>query len=174
MSEPSVRMPEQESAVSNRQYVTFLLNNERYAVEALHVQEIVELSGITRVPHLPDFLKGVINLRGTIIPVVDLKTKFGMASGEYQKHTCVIVTEFSGGVMGVIVDAVSDVLHLPETSVEAAPSFGPKIRTDFIAGLGKVADQLAIILNMEKVLSAEEAALLSVAQEAEVNGPLAA
>lgn len=92
--------------IEGQQYVTFDLNDEEYAVDALKVQEIIELANITKVPHLPEFFKGVINLRGTIIPVVDMKLKFGMNGGDTQKHTCVIVTEFSGGVMGLIVDSV--------------------------------------------------------------------
>lgn len=142
--------------VEGRQHVTFGLNNEEYAVDALNVQEIIEMASITHVPHLPEFFKGVINLRGTIIPVVDLKLKFGMVSEGYRKHTCVIVTEFSGGVMGIIVDSVSDVMHIPKESVSATPSFGSQIRTDFIKGMGKVNDRLVLILDINKVLTEEE------------------
>ncbi|MCL4456679.1 MAG: chemotaxis protein CheW [Nitrospirae bacterium] len=147
--------------VEGRQYVTFGLNNEEYAVDALNVQEIIEMASITHVPHLPEFFKGVINLRGTIIPVVDLKLKFGMASEGYRKHTCVIVTEFSGGVMGIIVDSVSDVMHMPKESVSATPSFGSQIRTDFIQGMGKVSDRLVLILDINKVLTEEEASIVN-------------
>ncbi|HAK89172.1 MAG TPA: chemotaxis protein CheW [Nitrospiraceae bacterium] len=147
--------------VEGRQYVTFGLNNEEYAVDALNVQEIIEMASITHVPHLPGFFKGVINLRGTIIPVVDLKLKFDMASEGYRKHTCVIVTEFSGGVMGIIVDSVSDVMHMPEESVSATPSFGSQVRTDFIKGMGKVSDRLVLILDINKVLTEEEASIVS-------------
>ncbi len=147
--------------VEGRQYVTFGLNNEEYAVDALNVQEIIEMASITHVPHLPGFFKGVINLRGTIIPVVDLKLKFGMASESYRKHTCVIVTEFSGGVMGIIVDSVSDVMHMPKESVSATPSFGSQIKTDFIKGMGKVSDSLVLILDINKVLTEEEASIVS-------------
>ncbi len=144
-----------------QQYVTFSLNDEEYAIDAINVQEIMELANITKVPHLPEYLKGVINLRGTIIPVVDMKMKFAMKGEAARKHTCVIVTEFSGGIMGLIVDAVSDVLHLPEESIAATPSFGTKINTDFIKGLGKVNDRLVLVLDIDKVLSEEEAALVS-------------
>ncbi len=147
--------------IEGQQYVTFNLNHEEYAIDALNVQEIIELSNITRVPHLPDFLKGVINLRGNIIPVVDLKLKFRMNSGSYQKHTCVIVTEFSGGVMGILVDSVSDVLHMSEGSISEAPSFGTKIKTDFIKGMGKIADRLVLILDIDKVLTDEEISIVS-------------
>jgi purine-binding chemotaxis protein CheW len=143
-----------------QEYVTFSLNDEEYAFDALNVREIIEFGNVTKVPHLPDFFKGVINLRGTIIPVVDLKQKFGMESGNYQKHTCVIVTEFSKGVMGVIVDAVSDVMYLADESISSTPSFGTKIRTDFIKGMGKVGDRLVLILDVDKVLT-EEASIIS-------------
>jgi purine-binding chemotaxis protein CheW len=144
-----------------QQYVTFSLNDEEYAIDAINVQEIVELANITKVPHLPEYLKGVINLRGTIIPVVDMKMKFGMKGEAAQKHTCVIVTEFAGGVMGLIVDAVSDVMHLPEESIAATPSFGTRINTDFIKGMGQVSDRLVLVLDINKVLSEEETALVS-------------
>lgn len=144
-----------------QEYVTFSLNEEEYAFDALNVREIIEFGNVTKVPHLPDFFKGVINLRGTIIPVVDLKQKFGMESGNYQKHTCVIVTEFSKGVMGVIVDAVSDVMYLADESISSTPSFGTKIRTDFIKGMGKVGDRLVLMLDIDKVLTEEEALMVS-------------
>ncbi|MCL4536126.1 MAG: chemotaxis protein CheW [Nitrospirae bacterium] len=147
--------------IEGQQYVTFDLNDEEYAVDALKVQEIIELANITKVPHLPEFFKGVINLRGTIIPVVDMKLKFGMNGGDTQKHTCVIVTEFSGGVMGLIVDSVSDVLHMPEESIAATPSFGTHIKTDFIKGMGKVNDRLVLVLDIDRVLTEEEASVIS-------------
>ncbi|HEX8949097.1 MAG TPA: chemotaxis protein CheW [Dissulfurispiraceae bacterium] len=143
-----------------QEYVTFCLNEEMYAMDALQVQEIIELANITKVPHLPGFLKGVINLRGTIIPVVDLKMKFGMDVGEYRKHTCVIVTEFSGGVMGVIVDSVSDVMHMPAEAIAATPSFGTRIRTDFIRGMGRIGDNLVLVLDVDRVLSDDEVPLI--------------
>ncbi len=146
-----------EQIKAGQEYVTFHLNEEVYAFEALRVQEIIELSNITKVPHLPDYLKGVINLRGTIIPVVDLKAKFGMVTDEYKKHTCIIVTEFSGGVMGLIVDAVSDIINMPKESISEPPSFGEKINTEFIAGMGKVNDNLVLVLDVDKVLTADEA-----------------
>jgi chemotaxis signal transduction protein len=154
----SLALRESEAGAETQEFVTFVLNDELYAMDALNVQEIIEMANITKVPHLPGFFKGVINLRGTIIPVVDLKQKFGMASEGYKKHTCIIVTEFSGGVMGLIVDAVSDVLHMSKETIAATPSFGAKINTEFIKGMGKVGDNLVIVLNVERVLSEEEMA----------------
>ncbi|BCS52677.1 chemotaxis protein CheW [Geobacter sp. SVR] len=147
-------------ADSGQEYVTFTLNDELYAFDALNVQEIIELTGVTKVPHLPSYLKGVINLRGTIIPVVDLKEKFGMQSGEYKKHTCIIVTEFSRGVMGLIVDTVSDILNMSPRDISAAPDFGASINTEFIAGMGKTGDNLVLVLDVDKVLSVDEAIVL--------------
>lgn len=147
--------------LEGQQYVTFYLNEEEYAIDAINVQEIIELANITKVPHLPGYFKGVINLRGNIIPVVDLKLKLGMASGAYKKHTCVIVTEFSGGVMGLIVDAVSDVLHISEDAVSATPSFGTSVKTDFIKGMGRIGDRLALVLDVDRVLTEEEAGIIT-------------
>lgn len=149
-----------EQTDSGQEYVTFTLNDELYAFDALNVQEIIELAGVTKVPHLPSYLKGVINLRGTIIPVVDLKEKFGMQGGEYKKHTCIIVTEFSRGVMGLIVDTVSDILNMSPKDLSAAPDFGASINTDFIAGMGKAGDTLVLVLDVDKVLSEAEASVL--------------
>jgi purine-binding chemotaxis protein CheW len=150
-------------AVSGQEYVTFTLNDELYAFDALNVQEIIELTGVTKVPHLPSYLKGVINLRGTIIPVVDLKEKFDMETGEYRKHTCIIVTEFSRGVMGLIVDTVSDILNMSAQDISAAPDFGASINTEFIAGMGKTADSLVLVLDVDKVLTEDEASVLELA-----------
>ncbi len=166
MTDVSVVKEDAELAEERHQYVTFRLNDEIYAIGALNVQEIIELSNITKVPHLPAFLKGVINLRGTIIPVVDLKLKFEMDSDGYGKHTCVVVTEFSGGVLGLIVDAVSDVMYISEEKISAPPSFGAQIRTEFIKGMGRVGDDLVIILDVDRVLSEADTISLKEAKKA--------
>jgi purine-binding chemotaxis protein CheW len=146
-----------EPGANGKELVTFSLNAELYAFDALQVQEIIELTTITKVPHLPGHLKGVINLRGTIIPVIDLKQKFGMEGyGDYRKHTCIIVTEFSAGVMGLIVDTVSDIMNIPASSISAPPDFGTRINTEFIAGMARSGDNLVLILNVDKVLTEEE------------------
>jgi len=152
--------------IEQSQYVTFSLNDENYGIDALSVQEIIELTNITRVPHLPSFMKGVINLRGTIIPVIDLKTKFNMKTGSYKKHTCIIVTEFKNTLMGLIVDDVFDVINIPSSSIMPAPEFGTRIRTDFIKGLIRVkgedngGEKLIILLDINKVISEEEAVII--------------
>lgn len=151
-----------EGSDAGREYVTFSLNAELYAFDALQVQEIIELTTVTKVPHLPGHLKGVINLRGTIIPVIDLKQKFGMeGAGEYRRHTCIIVTEFSAGVMGLIVDTVSDIMNIPATNISPPPDFGAKINTEFIAGMAKTGDNLVLLLNVDRVLTDEESTVLN-------------
>jgi purine-binding chemotaxis protein CheW len=165
MAGPLIVQEQEDRVEEGRQHVTFSLNNEMYAIDAMHVQEIIELVNITKVPHLPEFLKGVINLRGTIIPVVDLKLKFGMTADGYKKHTCVIVTGFSGGVMGLIVDSVSDVLYIPDKSIASTPSFGTRINTDFIKGMARINDDLSIVLDVDKVLSEADVISLDEAKD---------
>ncbi|MBT0666674.1 chemotaxis protein CheW, partial [Geobacter pelophilus] len=160
MEKSSQRAGAPAVADSGQEYVTFTLNDEIYAFDALQVQEIIELTSVTKVPHLPGYLKGVINLRGTIIPVIDLKLKFGMVSGEYKKHTCIIVTEYSRGVMGLIVDSVSDILNIHPQSISDAPNFGTSINTEFIAGMAKTGDSLVLVLDVDRVLTEEEATIV--------------
>lgn len=143
-----------------QQYVTFKLNDEEYAIDALKVQEIVELGNITKVPRLPEFFKGVINLRGTIIPVIDLKARFGMKEGTSVKHPCVIVTEFSGGVMGIVVDSVSDVMAISKDEIFASPEFGSGVKTDFLKGMGRVKERLLLVLDIEEVFTERELDIL--------------
>lgn len=162
-----------ENASGQEQYVTFRLNAEEYAVSALVVQEIIELASITPVPHLPPFLRGVINLRGTIVPVIDLKRKFGMLGSDYPKHTCVIIVEFSRGVMGLIVDAVSDVMQISPAEFAQPPSFGVPIRIDFIQGMARLDAGMLILLDTDRILSCEEVPALaeSVAEGAQSDFP---
>lgn len=153
-----------ESPGIDTQFVTFALGGEEYAVEALKVQEITGLPPVTKVPYLPPFVKGVINLRGAVMPVVDLRLKFGFEPMEYDKHTCIIVVMVLNNCMGMIVDAVSDVVRVGGESIEQAPSLGSKVRTDFMKGVGKIDSRLLIILDVDKILTDEElVSLLSVA-----------
>lgn len=142
------------------QYVTFLLGDEEYGLEILAVQEIIGFTHITHVPHLPEFIKGVINLRGTVVPVIDLRLKFGLGQVEYNNHTCVVVVKMEGRVMGMVVDVVSEVVHFSDGAVEPAPAFGTNIKADFIKAMGKVGDRLVIILDIDKVLSNDELAAI--------------
>ena len=141
-------------------YLTFVLAKEEYGVEILKVREIIGLMEITSVPRTPDFVKGVINLRGSVIPVIDLRLKFDMPGVEYTQETCIIVVtvEVDGGsvLMGIIVDTVSEVLDIGDSEIEPAPAFGGNINTDYILGMGKVKDTVKILLDIAKVLHAEE------------------
>ncbi len=142
-------------------YLTFILNHEEYGLEILKVREIIGLMDITPVPQTPTFMKGIINLRGKVIPVVDQRLKFGMPEAEYTKETCIIVVTIDNRLMGIIVDTVSEVLDISAKDIEPAPSLGSSIKTDFILGMGKIKGKVKILLDVDKVLSLEELAVLN-------------
>jgi purine-binding chemotaxis protein CheW len=139
-------------------YLTFKLAEEEYGLEILKVREINGLMDITAVPRTPAFVKGVINLRGKVIPVVDLRLKFGMSSVESTEQTCIIVVDVGGIEMGIVVDQVSEVLNIPSGEIEPPPSFGVSVDTDFILGMGKANNRVTILLDISKVLTGEEMA----------------
>lgn len=147
------------------QYLTFMLHGEMFAVGILNVKEIIEYGNLTEIPMMPSFIRGVINLRGSVVPVIDLSARFGNQITEISKRTCIVIVEVQEGDLkhdiGIMVDAVSEVIEIAASEIEPAPSFGAKIRADFIHGMGKVAGKFVIILNIMKVLSAEEIAMLS-------------
>lgn len=145
-----------EEVTEVSQHVTFSLGVEEYGIEITKVQEIIGYQGFTRIPNVPDFIKGVINLRGTVVPVVDLRKKIEMEEKEYTKFTVIIILEALGRIMGIIVDAISDVVSLTEQEIQDTPSFAVNFRTDFIKGMGKKGEKLIILLDMDKVLSQEE------------------
>jgi purine-binding chemotaxis protein CheW len=151
--------------VAPEQYLTFTLHGEMFAVGILNVKEIIEYGNLTEIPMMPSFIRGVINLRGSVVPVIDLSCRFGNQITEVSKRTCIVIVEVQEGEfkhdIGIMVDAVSEVIEIAGSEIEPAPSFGAKIRADFIHGMGKVAGKFVIILNIMKVLSAEEIALLS-------------
>lgn len=138
-----------------QQYVTFSIDDEEFGVEILKVQEIIGYTKPTHVPNAPECVSGVINLRGIIIPVIDLRKKFAMPLVEYNKFTVVVVVEVSSKIMGIIVDAVSDVLSLSEKDIQEAPDFS-KFKTEFLKGMGKIDEKLVVILDIDKLLSFEE------------------
>jgi purine-binding chemotaxis protein CheW len=142
-------------------YLTFALEQETYALEILMVREIIGLMEITKVPRMPDFVRGVINLRGKVIPVIDLRCKFGMETVEETKETCIIVVDLNDMLMGIVVDRVSEVLDIPKEEIEDTPSFGVTVTTEFILGIGKVKGKVIIILDIRAVLTSEEIAMLS-------------
>ena len=147
------------------QYLTFTLRKEMFAIGILNIKEILEYGQLTAVPMMPEFIRGVINLRGSVVPVVDLSARFGDKQSEVTKRTCIVIIEVNTDEgkqdIGVVVDTVSEVLEIPDTEIEPAPAFGARIRTDFIAGMGKVNGNFVIILNVDKVLSTEELAVVS-------------
>lgn len=146
-------------------YLTFSLCNEEYGLEILKVREIIGIIHITTVPQTPNFIKGVINLRGKVIPVFDLRLKFGMLKNEYTKETCIIVVNVQEMLMGIIVDTVSEVLEISDADTEPPPIFGSRIKTDFILSMGKIKEKVIILLDIDKILSQEELEILEQTQE---------
>nr|WP_035271112.1 chemotaxis protein CheW [Desulfonatronum thiodismutans] len=143
------------------QLVTFHIGEEEFGVEILKVQEIIRMMGITRVPKAPDFVEGVINLRGKVIPIIDLRTRFGMAAQDHDKHTRIIVIEINSVIIGFVVDSVSEVLRIPADTVEPPPPIISGIESEYIRGVGKLADRLLILLDLDSLLSKGEQGMLS-------------
>jgi purine-binding chemotaxis protein CheW len=143
-------------ATDGSQYLTFTLGAEEYGVEILKVQEIKGYSATTPIPNTPPYIKGVMNLRGTIIPVVDLRAKFAMTEAEYTRFTVIIVVMIGTKVVGLVVDAVSDVLNIPLGDIQAAPDFGGQVNTRFINGMAKAGDKLIVLLDIDKVLGIDD------------------
>jgi len=146
-------------------YLTFNLGNEGYGLEILKVQEIIGIQEITRIPRTPAYVKGVINLRGKVIPVIDLRLKFGMDPLEFTRETCIIVVqvkrEESRLIMGIVVDRVSEVLDISRDQIEGSPSLGARVDTHFILGMAKTESAVKILLEIDKILSSEEVTVLS-------------
>ncbi len=148
------------NSVDEGKFLTFVLNDEEYGIEILKVREIIGVIDITSVPQTPHYLKGVINLRGKVIPIIDLRLKFSMPEQAHTLETCIIVAEVSGDQIGVVVDDVSEVLDIKGGEIEETPQFGQGLDTDFIMGLGKANDKIIIMLDIDKVLSTEELELI--------------
>ncbi len=138
-------------------FLTFFLDGEEYGLEILKVREIIGMMNITPVPRTPDFIRGVINLRGKVIPIVDLRLKFGMESIARTDETCVIVVQAAGIQMGIVVDKVSEVLDIAGDDIEDAPSFGTDVDTEYILGIGKSQGRVKLLLDIDKVLSEKDA-----------------
>lgn len=147
------------------QYLTFTLGSEMFAVGILRVKEIIEYGNLTEIPMMPAFIRGVINLRGAVVPVIDLSCRFGGKISEVQRRTCIVIIEVTQDDtrhdIGIMVDTVSEVLEIQTGEIEPPPSFGARIRADFIAGMGKVAGRFVIILQIDRVLSVDEMATLA-------------
>lgn len=151
------------TAEENRQYLTFMLGGEMFAIGILSIKEIIEYGHLTTVPLMPTHIRGVINLRGAVVPVIDLAARFGRDAREVTRRTCIVILEVDSDDahqdIGVVVDAVNEVVEIPV--IEPAPAFGARIRTDFIEGMGRVNDRFVIILSIGHVLSVDELAALS-------------
>lgn len=147
------------------QYLTFMLGDELYAIEIIYIKEIIEYSTLTRVPMVPSFIRGILNLRGSVLPVIDLAVRLGKIASPATKWTCIVVIEIKVGkeeriTMGIVVDVVHDVIELSAEDIEPTPAFGNRIRNDFIRQVGKIKDQFIILLDMDHVLSVEELSIL--------------
>ena len=146
--------------IKTGKYLTFSLKEEEYGIGILKVKEIIGMMPVTSVPRTPDFVKGVINLRGKVIPVVDLRLKFSMESIDYTDRTCIIVVEIDSDaatvLIGIVVDAVSEVLNINESDIEETPKFGTSLNTEYILGMAKMEGGVKILLDIDRVLSAKE------------------
>jgi purine-binding chemotaxis protein CheW len=145
---------------SSGQYLTFLLAGEEYGLDILKVQEIRGWTTVTRIPHTPPHVQGVLNLRGTIIPIIDLRRRFDMAQADYTPTTVVIVMSVADKtgrrVIGIVVDGVSDVLNFTPDAIKPAPNFGTAVRTEFVNGLGAIGNRMVILLDSDKLLTEDE------------------
>lgn len=158
------------------QYLTFMLAGEMYAIGILAIKEIIEYQNLTKVPMMPACVRGVINLRGAVVPVMDPLARFGRPSSEVSKRSCIVIVETEvendgrqeRQVIGVVVDAVSEVLEIAAAEIEPTPAFGTRIRSDFIQGVGKVKGKFVILLDVNHVLSLDEIATVSVGVPAEL------
>jgi len=145
-------------------YLTFMLAEEAYGLEILKVREIMGMMKITTVPHTPHYVKGVVNIRGKVIPVIDLRLRFGMEELEYTERTCIIVVEIDSQagiiLIGIVVDAVSEVLNIKGEDMEGTPTFGAKFNTQYILGMAKMEGGVKILLDIDQVLNTEELSAL--------------
>lgn len=139
-------------STNGNQFLTFSLGDELYGVDILRVQEIKGYTAVTKIPNTPSHIKGVLNLRGTIVPIVELRTKFGMPTIDYTAFTVIIVVVVQDKVMGLVVDAVSDVLDIERNDIQAAPDFGSKVDVTFLNGVGKSGDKLVSLLDIDRLL----------------------
>ena len=143
-----------------QQYLTFKVDDENFAIGILDVKEIIEISTVTRVPMTPDFIRGVINLRGNVVPVIDLSARLGRKITDLTKRSCIVLVEIESDdeaqIIGMLVDQVNEILEIPATNIQPAPDFGADIRTDFIRAMGRVGDEFIILLAINRVLSVDE------------------
>lgn len=155
-------MHDKENSFDHTQYLTFHLAGEEYAVGILQIREIITYGTLTKVPHTPPSIRGVINLRGNVVPVVDLGRKFGLTASPVTDRTCIVIVEANINenrtVTGVIADSVSQVISMSDNDILPAPAFGTRVRIDFLRGMGKSGDKFVLVLDIDKVLSADDLA----------------
>lgn len=144
----------------HREFLVFSLGEEEYAVDILKVQEIRGYENVTRIANAPDFIKGVTNLRGVIVPIVDLRIKFHLDKVEYGGQTVVIVVNVEDRIVGIVVDGVSDVMTLSPDQIKPAPEFGVTLSSDFLSGLGSLEDRMLVLVDIDKLLTSDEMALV--------------
>ncbi len=162
MSKLTETMDQAVKAMAEKEgkYLTFTLADEEYGISILKIKEIIGMMPITSVPQTPDYVKGVINLRGKVIPVVDLRGRFGMEEIDYTERTCIIVVEIQGEsgmiMIGIVVDSVSEVLNIKGEDIEPTPTFGARLNTDYILGMAKMEGGVKILLDIDRVLGSEE------------------
>ncbi|CAK0740188.1 purine-binding chemotaxis protein CheW [Gammaproteobacteria bacterium] len=151
-----------------KQYLTFLVDTEMFGIGILMIKEIIGYGSITLVPMVPSFIRGVINLRGVVVPVFDLAIRFGRTAQKITKHTCIVIIDIVAGDhthrMGIVVDAVSEVIEILVSDIRSSPEFGANLRTDFMQGMGKINDKFVILLDMDRVLALEEVSVMAVKQ----------
>ncbi|WP_447927623.1 MULTISPECIES: chemotaxis protein CheW [unclassified Vreelandella] len=150
----------------NSEFLVFSLGEEEYAIDILKVQEIRGYENVTRIANAPEFIKGVTNLRGVIVPIVDLRIKFHLDNVEYGGQTVVIVVNVAERVVGIVVDGVSDVMTLTPDQIKPAPEFGVTLSSDFLSGLGSLEDRMLVLVDIDKLLTSEEMALVDSTQQA--------
>ncbi len=149
-------LDEEDEDTQANKYLNFRIGDESYGISIRFVREIIELQKISEVPDMPNYVKGVINLRGKVIPVIDIRLRYKIAAREYDDRTCIIVVEVNNSAIGFIVDTVEDVLEIPENQVEPAPKFKTESGSEYISGMGKVGDQVKILIDAEKIIFVDE------------------
>ncbi len=158
MTDTAMKAAERQADGRAGMYLAFVLADEEYGLEILKVREIIQMCKITPVPRTPDYVKGVINLRGKVIPILDLRLKFNMPETEHTEQTCIIVVDVDGLETGVIVDQVSEVLDIPADDIDDTPAFGTDLDTEFILGIGKAQGKVSILLDIAKVVGTGDGA----------------
>ena len=161
---PAVEDPHERQAAKSQQYLTFTVTGEVFGVAIVSIKEIIEYRATTEVPMMPDFMRGVINLRGRVVPVIDLAVRFGRPRGELTARSCIVIVEAQQEGeqhdLGVVVDAVSAVADIADADIEPPPSFGARLRSEFITGMGKLGEKFVILLDVNRVLSIDELSTL--------------